>query len=58
MQTYIEAHTLGKKLEINRYLSDLRKVRNVDSPDFIETVAKNIGLDVTISIYLSRLCSI
>lgn len=82
MQTNIEAHTLGKKLEINRYLLDLREARNVDSPvngykfayddmpnepmidrkarvamlvspedhshDFIETVAQNTGLDVTL----------
>lgn len=80
MQQNIEAHALGAKLGINRYLTDLTEAANVDSVvnnyefvnvdmqteprinryarvavlvspddhshDFIETVAKNAGLNV------------
>ena len=78
----LQAHALGKKLGINRYLVDVTEARNVDntfekynfaykdmkqepaidkaarvailvspgdhSHDFIETVTRNIGLDVTL----------
>lgn len=77
----IEAHALGRKLGINRYLVDLTESRNVESVidnyefaykdmktpqvdpaarvavlvspgdhshDFIETVARNAGLDMTL----------
>jgi len=77
----LEAHALGKKLEINRYLVDMTECKNVESPtekykfayedmktdgidrtarvallvtpgdhshDFIETVSRNAGLDVTL----------
>ena len=82
MQQNIEAHKLGAKLNINRYLVDVTEARNTDtaidshqfaykdmrnsedvdmtarvallvspgdhSHNFIETVAKNAGLNVTI----------
>ena len=82
MQHNLEAHALGKKLGIQRYLVDATKARNTESTlkgyqfayedmnetpeidrdarvallvapddhshDFIETVSKNAGLDVTI----------
>lgn len=82
MQMNLEAHRLGKKLGINKYLVDLRESRNIDntleqynfaygdmskeenidrtarvatlvspndhSHDFIEIVARNSGLNVTI----------
>ncbi|MFZ6031529.1 MAG: hypothetical protein ACOYYS_27775 [Chloroflexota bacterium] len=78
----LEAHALGRKSGVNRYLVDLTEARNVDtvldtyefahqdmqatagidrlahvavlvspgdhSHDFVETVARNAGLDVTL----------
>lgn len=82
MQYNLEAHALGEKLGIHRYLTDVTEARNVESVldkykfayrdmqqetgidrrarvamlvspedhshDFIETVARNSGLDVTL----------
>ena len=82
MEMNLEAHALGKRLKINRYLVDVTEARNVDtigqnysfahsdmvnveginrsaviatvarpsdhSHDFIETVSRNAGLNVTI----------
>ena len=82
MRQNLEAHALGRRLQIDRYLVDLREARNVESPaeaydfaykdmqlaegidlnaivatlvspddhshDFIETVSRNAGLNVTL----------
>lgn len=82
MQSNLEAHALGQKLGIHRYLTDARQARNRESVlekykfayedmkqtdeidrrarvallvspedhshDFIETVSRNSGLDVTL----------
>lgn len=81
MEHNIAAHALGRELGINRYLTDLRQARNIDSVihnyefayedmdspdvdrtavvailaapddhshDFVETVARNAGLNVTL----------
>lgn len=82
MTQNVEAHALGRKLSIHKYLVDLTEARNTESPleaygfahtdmpaaegidlharvamivhpedhshDFIETVSRNAGMDVTL----------